>query len=108
MRFDLNEQDHLDHWEALISTVDKTDIPIQFVRLINIVFHAPVKDEDEQDINIQELRNDGWDEDGLDLIVAEVLKEHDKNIKSIHFYLDVEHVADVVQQHTKIFLKGIQ
>ena len=36
----------------------------------------------------------------------EVFKEHNNNIKSVHFYVDVNHVAEVVQQQTDILLKG--
>jgi len=54
------EDERLDDWETLINTVDKTDIPIEFVRNINIIFHTPVDNVDEQDINIKRYRNEGW------------------------------------------------
>jgi len=106
MKLVLSDEERLDSWETLIDTVDKTDIPIQFVRNINIVFHTPVENEDAQDINIHRLRGNGWDDEGLDEIVEQVFSEHHNNIKTVHFYLDVEHVAEVVQQQTNTLLEG--
>ena len=107
MNAGISDDERLDDWETLIDTVDKTDIPIEFVRNINILFHTPVDNVDEQDIDINRFRSEGWDDNGLNQIVEEVFKEHNNNIKSVHFYLDVNHVAEVVQQETNILLKGI-
>lgn len=106
--FALSDDERLDSWESLIDTIDKTDIPIRFVQKINIVFHTPVENADEQDINIDQLRKNGWTEDSLNEIVEQVFKEHLNNVRSVNFYLDVKHVADVVQQQTNILLEGIQ
>ena len=106
MQLDISDDERLDSWETLINAIDKTDIPIEFVRTINILFHTPVNNANEQDINIQRYRREGWDDNGLNEIVEEVFKEHNNNIKSVHFYVDVNHVAEVVQQQTDILLKG--
>ena len=66
MRLVQSDKDFLDQWEALISTVDKTDIPIRFVRDINLEFHTPVDGVEEQIINIAEILDHGFDENGLD------------------------------------------
>ena len=108
MKLDISEDERLDSWEALIETVDKTDIPIEFVRNINILFNTPINNADEQDIDINRYRNEGWDDNGLDEIVEEVFKEHHNNIKSVHFYVDIMHVAKVVQQHTDILLGNMK
>jgi len=106
MKLVISDEEKLDSWEALINTVDKTDIPIRFVRNINIIFHTAVENANEQDINVQELRGNGWEDLQLEEIVEEVFKEHHNNIKTIHFYLDVQHVAEVVQNQTNKLLKG--
>ena len=108
MKLESNEEERLNGWESMINSIDKTDIPIKFVRNINIMFLTPVNNVDEQDINIQDFRKEGWDDNGLDEIVTEVFKEHQNNIKSVHFYVDVKHVARVVQQHTDILLGGFK
>ena len=104
----ISEDERLNKWETLINTVDKTDIPIRFVRNINILFNTPVDNVDEQDIDITRYRSEGWDDTGLDEIVTEVFKEHQNNIKSVHFYVDIKHVARVVQQHTDILLGNMK
>ncbi len=106
MKLILSDDERLDNWEALISTIDKTDIPIEFVNNINIMFHTPVDNVDEQDININRYRREGWDDTGLNEIVNEVMKEHQNNIKNVYFYVNVTHVAEVVQQQTNTILKG--
>jgi len=106
MKLVISDEDKLDSWEALINTIDKTDIPIRFVRNVNIIFNVSVDGDDEQDINIQKLRTHGWDDHELEEIVDQVLKENHNNIKTVHFYLDVQHVAEVVQQQTNMFLEG--
>ena len=103
----MTDDEKLDDWETLIDTIDKTDIPIEFVRNINIMFYTPVDNVDEQDINIQRFRKEGFDDPGLEEIVQEVFNEHQNNIKSVHFYVDVSHVAEVVQLQTNILLKGM-
>ena len=108
MELNISEDERLDGWEALINSVDKTDIPIEFVRNINIMFYTPVDNVDDQDIDIQQFRTQGFDDTGLDQIVDEVFKEHQNNIKSVHFFVDVNHVAKVVQQQTDILLAGFR
>ena len=105
---DLSEDARLDSWETLIDGIDKTDIPIEFVQNINIMFFTPVDNVDEQDINIQQYRAKGFDDSGLNEIVEEVFKEYHNNIKSVHFYVDIEHVAEVVQRQTNILLQGMK
>ncbi len=106
MKLVISDEEKLDSWEALINTVDKTDIPIRFVRNINIVYHSAVDNVDEQDINVQQLRGNGWNDPELEEIVEQVFKEQHNNIKTVHFYLDVQHVAEVVQQQTNTLLEG--
>lgn len=108
MSLNISEDERLDGWEALINTIDKTDIPIEFVRNINIMFHTPVDNVDEQDINVQRYRKEGFTDTSLNDIVEEVFKEHHNNIKSVHFYVDIEHVAEVVQRQTNILLQGMR
>jgi len=108
MKSELSDKERLDGWETLINSIEKTDIPMEFIRNISIMFHAPVENDNEQDINIQQFRKDGFDDNGLEEIVAEVFKEHDNNIKAVHFYLDVEHVANEVQAQTNQLLRGLR
>jgi len=108
MQLGISEDKRLANWEKLIDSIDKTNIPIEFVRNINISFFSPVNNVNEQDIDVQQFREDGFNDSGLNEIVEEVFKEHNNNIKSVHFYVDVLHVAEVVQHHTNILLKGIK
>ena len=105
MKLVISDEDILESWETLINTVDKTDIPIEFVRTVNLMFHTPVDEISEQDIDIQRLRNNGWEDSDIEEIVEQIFREHHNNIKSVHFFLDIKHIAGVVQHQTNILLK---
>lgn len=108
MKLVISDEDKLESWETLINTVDKSDVPMQFVNGVNLVFINEVDGDDEQDIDIQELREHGWINEELDRLVQAILDEHAGNIKTIHLYLDVEHVAEVVQFQTNKLLEGLE
>lgn len=108
MKLVISDEDKLESWETLINTVDKSDVPIQFVNGINLVFHKAIGGELEQDMDIQLLREHGWQNSEIEEIVQQVLVENQSNIKTIHLYLDVEHVAEVVQNQTNKMLEGIK
>lgn len=106
MKLVISDEDKLESWEALINTVDKSDVPIQFVNSINLVFVTEVRGVHEQTVDVQDLRKHGWINEELDVLVQALFKEHEDNIKTIHLYLDVEHVAEVVQYQTNKLLEG--
>lgn len=106
MKLEVSDDDRLTNWETLINTIDKTDIPLEFVHNINIKFETAIDGIKEQDIDIYKFRKDGWDNNSVEQIVAEVFKECHNNIKTVHFYVDIKHVAEVVQHQTNTLLKG--
>lgn len=106
MKIVLSDEDRRKSWELLIDAADKTDIPIEFVQGINLEFHKPVKDELTQDIDIRLMREHGFSDSELEEIMNQVMLEHNENIKSVNFYLDVEHIAELVERHTKHLLGG--
>lgn len=108
MKLVISDEDKLESWETLINSVDKSDVPIQFVNGVNLVFKEPVDGEDEQRIDVQLMREHGWQDDELEQIVQHILAEQSDNIVTIHLYLDVEHVAEVVQYQTNRLLEGFK
>lgn len=101
----ITDEDKLQSWETLINAVDKSDIPIKFVNSVIIEFKEPVDGEQSVDMNIVKLR-DYMQEHQIEQWLQEIMDEHDDNIKAIHFYLNIQHVAKVVQGQTDILLGG--
>jgi hypothetical protein len=98
---------NLDSWEALIGTIDKSDIPVQFVNSVQISYHDAVDGKSNQDIDIKQLRENGWTNDLIEEILSHTVEEHGNNIKTISFLLDVAYVASTIQKQTNFFLEGI-
>ena len=108
MKLVISDEDKLDSWETLINSIDKSNIPVEFINDINIIFRVPIDGNNEQNVSIRTFREHGWQDPEIETIIQQTLKEYENNIKTIHFYLDVKHVAHFVQQQTNIILKGIQ
>lgn len=108
MKVVLSDEDRIKSWELIIDSVDKTDIPIEFVQVINIEYHEPIDGESGQDIDLRELRAHGYSNNDLEIIMSEVMYENESNIKSVNFYLNVEYIADVVERHTSVLLGGVK
>jgi len=105
MKLIISDEARLDKWEMLIETIDKSDIPIEFVNNLNITFKEEVEGRVQLDVEVQKLRNHGWTDEDIEEIIQQVITENHNNIQSIYFFLDVEHVADVVQRQTDKILK---
>lgn len=105
----MKEQDKefIEKWESLIETVDKTDIPLEFVNSIDLEFHEGTETPTDQIINIQLLRKRGYDDLLIEDIVEQTLKEYGRDIRSLSFLLDVEYVAASVQEQTDKLLVNI-
>lgn len=106
MKVVLSDEDRIKSWELLIDAADKTDIPIEFVQCINLEFHEPVRGETIQDIDLRSMREHGFSDPELEEIMSQVMLEHNDNIKSVNFYLNVEYIAELVERHTKHLLGG--
>lgn len=98
---------NLDAWEELINGVDKSDIPIEFVKSIDIKLVEPVEGRLEIHINIEELLEQGYHYAEIDDITKHIIEELDDNIKTMNFFLDIEEVANTIQSQTNILLEKI-
>jgi len=104
---DLTITDSLSDWESLISTVDKFDIPLEFVDGINLLFSVPEDGKDSLLIDVSKYKAIGYSDDLIEDIVNETLNEYYTNIRTMDFDLNIAHVARTVQKETKRMLKGL-
>lgn len=108
MKVVISDEEKLRSWELLIDSVDKTDIPIEFVQGINLEFHDPVEGKLAQDIDLRTMREHGFSDAELEEIMSQVMMEHNNNIKSVNFYLNVEYIAEIIGKHTNKLLNGVK
>ena len=95
-------------WNALLDTVDKTDIPMKFVRGVNISYKESIDGRDADQVNLLDLRDKGWNEKMINDLVDAWLDHELNNIKAINFTIDVDHIAKVAQLHTDTYLLETQ
>lgn len=83
-------------WQNILEDVEKSKIPIQFIKKIIVKFHG----KKQQTINIQTLLKQGLTPDEVEELVNRKLAELDEFIVNLEFILNVENIADTVQPET--------
>lgn len=88
--------EYIRKWEHIIEDVEKSKIPVQFIRKIVVKLTG----KKQHTINIQSLLKQSLDPEEIEEVVARKLNELDPLITSVDFIFDVETIADVVQPET--------
>jgi hypothetical protein len=83
-------------WQNILEDVEKSKIPIQFIKKIIIKFEG----KRQQTINIQTLLKQGLEPEEVEEVVNRKLLELDSLIVNLEFILNVENIADTVQPET--------
>lgn len=91
-------------WEHIIEDVDKQKIPVEFINKLVI----KMKGKRQQTINIKRFLKQGLAPEQIEEAVSRKLSEHDDNIVSVAFILDIESIAEVVQPETDRLLKNFK
>ena len=87
-------------WEDLVDGVEKTDVPVECIKRLVI----KLKDGKRRYLNISTLRKKGYDPLELEAVLNDKLAEYDGEIENIDFFVDVEAVAEQVQEVTDSIL----
>ena len=95
--------DFLKNWEDIVEQVEKQHIPITFVK--KVVFRTQEKRQ--KTINLKRLRDQGLDDQTIEEMVENFIRDHETDISSMEFILDVEAVAGEIQPETDKLLKGM-
>jgi hypothetical protein len=90
-------------WEHIVNDVEKTKIPVQFIKKLVIKLNG----RRQRSINIQSLIRQGFETDDIEDIVTKKLQELDDEMMGIEFVLDIEGIANVVQPETDKMLKHL-
>jgi hypothetical protein len=90
-------------WERLLEDVEKHRIPVEFLQKLVL----RLKGRKHKTINIEKFLRQGLDTETVEMIVGKQLEEHEEDILSIDFILNIERIADAVQPETDKLLSGL-
>jgi hypothetical protein len=95
--------DFFDKWEHILEDVEKSRIPIQFIKKLVLKLEG----KKQQTINIQKFLSQGLDPDQVEEAISRKLDEMDHIIVSIEFILNIETIAEIVQPETDKLLQKL-
>jgi hypothetical protein len=97
------DSDFLDRWTAIVNDVEKQHCPVACVK--KIVFK--IINKRQKTINFKKLREQGLDNESIEIAVAAFITDNEEGIISMELILDIEAVAGIVQPETDKLLKGM-
>jgi hypothetical protein len=96
--------DLLAKWEHIVDGVEKTKIPVEFIKKIVIKLNG----RRQRTINIQALFKQGLDTEDIELAIVRKLEDYDEDMIGMEFILDIEGIAEIVQPTTDELLKSVK
>lgn len=92
--------DFYERWEHLMSDIEISDVPMRFIREVNIVF-----DNDNETIfDVVELINNGYAVEDIERTIEEFLEIHDEDISRVDFHLNLIALSEEVGAKTNRLL----
>ena len=92
--------DFFDRWEHLISSVEISDVPIRFIKQVNAI----MKDGTSHAFDVKNMLSKGLDYQEVEHLIEVYLDQHDDEIESVDFHLNINAIADEVETHTNKLL----
>jgi len=88
--------DFLDQWEHIISSVNKTDVPLECIKKVVV----KLKQGRQKTINVHSLLKQGLELEEVEVMLTRYFHEHDHEIRDVDFVVDISSVANLVQPET--------
>ena len=88
--------DFLDQWEHIISSVNKTDVPLECIKKVVI----KLKEGRQKTINVHSLLRQGLELEEVETMLTRFFHENDHVIRDVDFVVDISAVAALVQPET--------
>ena len=92
--------DFFDRWEHLISSVEISDVPIRFIKQVNAVF----KNGTSHAFDVKNMLSKGLNYQEVEHFIESYLEQHDDEIESVDFHLNINAIANEVETHTNKLL----
>lgn len=98
MSEDVNPKDErLSRWESILAEADISEIPMDFLKEISI----KMNDDTLKVFDIEELLKFGLTIKEIENKVKDFMEDFDEDIDTIDFHINIEALADVVDNKTK-------
>lgn len=91
-------------WEHIIDGVEKTKIPVEFIKKLVIKLDG----RKQRTINIKTLFKQGLESDEIEMAIVRKLEEYDDEMIGLEFVLDIEGIAEIVQPEIDDLLKSVK
>jgi cupin superfamily acireductone dioxygenase involved in methionine salvage len=91
-----HSDDFLDQWEHIISSVNKTDVPLECIKKAVIKLAGGRQ----KTINVHNLLKQGLQLEEIEVMLTRFFQEHDHEIRDVDFVVDISSVAALVQPET--------
>jgi cupin superfamily acireductone dioxygenase involved in methionine salvage len=98
-----HSDDFLDQWEHIISSVNKTDVPLECIKKVVV----KLKQGRQKTINVHTLLRQGLELAEVETMLTRFFHEHDHEIRDVDFVVDISAVADLVQPETDKLLENL-
>lgn len=87
-------------WEHLIDSLEISDVPIRFIREVEVIF----KTGDNTVFDIRAMIQAGYDSQDIEEDIERYFDHHDKRIDTVNFHIDIPAVASEVTNKTNQLL----
>jgi hypothetical protein len=91
-----HSDDFLDQWEHIISSVNKTDVPLECIKKVVV----KLKQGRQKTINVHSLLKQGLELEEVEVMLTRYFQEHDHEIRDVDFVVDISSVVNLVQPET--------
>jgi len=87
-------------WESILSAADISSIPVNFLKAVEIsLLNGTI-----ENFDIFELKNKGLSIDEIEKLLDDFMEQNDEDIDSLDFHLNIEALANDVNEKTKRLL----
>jgi hypothetical protein len=95
--------DFLDQWEHIISSVNKTDVPLECIKKVVIKLAGSRQ----KTINVHTLLKQGLELSEVETMLTRFFNDNDHEIRDVDFVVDISAVASLIQPETDKLLGKI-
>ena len=95
--------DFLDKWDHIISSVDKTEVPLECINRMII----RLQNKRQKTINIARLRKQGLSIEEIEVVLNRNILELEDQVRDLEFIVDIAAVAEIVQPETDKILSKL-
>lgn len=95
------EKQFIERWSEIINSVDKSTIPIDYVKRIQF----NVDENTQKTIDIEKMKNQGLAPKTIETVCYDIMSNLGNSIDDVDFFVDIDAVAEIVQTQTDKLLK---